>query len=107
MNVIMEVADEIIMKGRQGADVTAAVEELNKAIRLYEDGDASGAVEAAKRAAELAGDPPGTLERLTPRIVAAAGLAMLPLAVYTLLPEVWARAWVWARRNWIVEESVD
>ena len=92
-----------------GFNVTSLAEEVNRAIRLAEEGRTGEAravldqVEA--RIAELEAQAPGHARAQELRLyLEAIALALIPVAGYLLIPRAYLYLWARLRRDWVVEE---
>ena len=91
----------------QGINVDEVVEHLSKSLELLEAGHYGEALEEMVCAEDVitrlelsAGSV--VLRNALVRYGAATALALVPLAIYLLLPRVYVYAWYRARRRWVV-----
>ena len=99
---------ELSLIRSRGVNVTKYVNELNRAVSLYESGNSS---EAYAIVDNLSNEIPGLLRLsekvhmhiLIKRYTAVGLLLVTPVLVYLLLPRAYLYLWYASRRNWIVE----
>ena len=92
-----------------GGNVTSYVEELNRAVRMYERGDADDAYQVVDSVKDrLLAEMPGLEEHynsvLLRRDIIVATLLVIPLISYFLIPYSYYELWYRLRRDWIIEE---
>ena len=92
----------------KGIDVSKLVEQLDRAIKLYENGNR---VEAEKILLNISREVVAlksiandvAIRILITKIATVAALASIPLLVYLLLPRAYLYLWYLSRRRWVVE----
>ena len=104
ISVLVEKAGELYSKG---LNITVVLEKLNRAIALYEEGDVEDANMLLSEVNSLIGDMRVLADRvylvnMVIKIVTVLVLAVIPLAVYFLLPRIYLYVWYKTRRKWIL-----
>jgi hypothetical protein len=104
IGVLVEKAGELYSKG---LNITVVLGKLNRAIALYEEGDVEDANMLLSEVNSLIGDMRALADRvylvnMVIKIVTVLVLAVIPLAVYFLLPRIYLYVWYKTRRKWIL-----
>jgi hypothetical protein len=104
IGVLVEKAGELYSKG---LNITVVLEKLNRAIALYEEGDVEDANMLLSEVNSLIGDMRVLADRvylvnMVIKVVTILVLAVIPLAVYFLLPRIYLYVWYKTRRKWIL-----
>ena len=92
----------------KGVDVSSLIEDLDKAIKLYEMGERKEALKIIRsieaevsKLKAIANEV--AMRRTIYKAVTVAALASIPVIVYFLLPRAYLYLWYLPRRKWIVE----
>jgi hypothetical protein len=104
IGVLVEKAGELYSKG---LNITVVLGKLNRAIALYEEGDVEDANMLLSEVNSLIGDMRVLADRvylvnMVIKVVTVLVLAVIPLAVYFLLPRIYLYVWYKTRRKWIL-----
>jgi ArsR family metal-binding transcriptional regulator len=104
VGVLVEEAGRLYSKG---VDVAVVIEKLDNAIALYESGRVDEAYAALSEARSMIMDLSSVADRVyyyntMVKAVTVAVLAVIPIAVYLLLPRIYLYVWFKTRRKWIV-----
>jgi hypothetical protein len=104
VGVLVEEAGKLYSKG---VDVTMVIEKLNNAIALYESGRVDEAYAALSEARSMIMDLSSVADQVyyyntLVKAVTVAVLAVIPIAIYLLLPRIYLYVWFKTRRKWIV-----
>lgn len=104
IGVLVEKAGELYSKG---LNITVVLEKLNRAIALYEEGGVEDANMLLSEVNSLIGDMRALADRvylanMVIKVVTVLVLAVIPLAVYFLLPRIYLYVWYKTRRKWIL-----
>jgi len=104
IGVLVEKAGELYSKG---LNITVVLEKLNRAIALYEEGGVEDADMLLSEVNSLIGDMRALADRvylanMVIKVVTILVLAVIPLAVYFLLPRIYLYVWYKTRRKWIL-----
>ena len=104
IGVLVEKAGELYSKG---LNITVVLEKLNRAIALYEEGGVEDANMLLSEVNSLIGDMRALADRvylanMVIKVVIVLVLAVIPLAVYFLLPRIYLYVWYKTRRKWIL-----
>ncbi|MCC6035312.1 MAG: hypothetical protein LM567_07455 [Desulfurococcaceae archaeon] len=104
ISVLVEKAGELYSKG---LNITVVLGKLNRAIALYEEGDVEDANMLLSEVNSLIGDMRALADRvylvnMVIKVVTILVLAVIPLAVYFLLPRIYLYVWYKTRRKWIL-----
>ena len=104
ISVLVEKAGELYSKG---LNITVVLGKLNRAIALYEEGDVEDANMLLSEVNSLIGDMRALADRvylvnMVIKVVTVLVLAVIPLAVYFLLPRIYLYVWYKTRRKWIL-----
>jgi len=104
VGVLVEEAGRLYSKG---VDVAVVIEKLDNAIALYESGRVDEAYAALSEARSMIMDLSSVADRVyyyntMVKAVTVAVLAVIPIAIYLLLPRIYLYVWFKTRRKWIV-----
>jgi hypothetical protein len=104
VSVLVEEAGRLYSKG---VDVAVVIEKLDNAIALYESGRVDEAYAALSEARSMIMDLSSIADRVyyyntMVKAVTVAVLAVIPIAIYLLLPRIYLYVWFKTRRKWIV-----
>jgi len=104
VGVLVEEAGKLYSKG---VDVAMVIEKLDNAIALYESGRIDEAYAALSEARSMIMDLSSVADRVyyyntLVKAVTVAVLAVIPIAIYLLLPRIYLYVWFKTRRKWIV-----
>ena len=104
VGVLVEEAGRLYSKG---VDVAVVIEKLDNAIALYESGRVDEAYVALSEARSMIMDLSSIADRVyyyntMVKAVTVAVLAVIPIAIYILLPRIYLYVWFKTRRKWIV-----
>jgi ArsR family metal-binding transcriptional regulator len=104
VGVLVEEAGRLYSKG---VDVAVVIEKLDNAIALYENGRVDEAYAALSEARSMIMDLSSIADRVyyyntMVKAVTVAVLAVIPIAIYILLPRIYLYVWFKTRRKWIV-----
>ena len=104
VGVLVEEAGKLYSKG---VDVTMVIEKLDNAIALYESGRVDEAYAALSEARSMIMDLSSVADQVyyyntLVKAVTVAVLAVIPIAIYLLLPRIYLYVWFKTRRKWIV-----
>jgi hypothetical protein len=104
VGVLVEEAGRLYSKG---VDVAVVIEKLDNAIALYESGRVDEAYAALSEARSMIMDLSSVADRVyyyntMVKAVTVAVLAVIPIAIYILLPRIYLYVWFKTRRKWIV-----
>ena len=104
VSVLVEEAGRLYSKG---VDVAVVIEKLDNAIALYESGRVDEAYAALSEARSMIMDLSSIADRVyyyntLVKAVTVAVLAVIPIAIYLLLPRIYLYVWFKTRRKWIV-----
>jgi hypothetical protein len=105
VGVLVEEAGKLYSKG---VDVTMVIEKLDNAIALYESGRVDEAYAALSEARSMIMDLSSVADQVyyyntLVKAVTVAVLAVIPIAIYLLLPRIYLYVWFKTRRKWIVK----
>jgi len=104
VGVLVEEAGKLYSKG---VDVTMVIEKLDNAIALYENGRVDEAYATLSEARSMIMDLSSVADQVyyyntLVKAVTVAVLAVIPIAIYLLLPRIYLYVWFKTRRKWIV-----
>jgi ArsR family metal-binding transcriptional regulator len=104
VGVLVEEAGRLYSKG---VDVAVVIEKLDNAIALYESGRVDEAYAALSEARSMIMDLSSIADQVyyyntMVKAVTVAVLAVIPIAIYILLPRIYLYVWFKTRRKWIV-----
>jgi len=104
VGVLVEEAGKLYSKG---VDVAMVIEKLDNAIALYESGRVDEAYAALSEARSMIMDLSSVADQVyyyntLVKAVTVAVLAVIPIAIYLLLPRIYLYVWFKTRRKWIV-----
>jgi hypothetical protein len=104
VGVLVEEAGRLYSKG---VDVAVVIEKLDNAIALYESGRVDEAYAALSEARSMIMDLSSVADQVyyyntMVKAVTVAVLAVIPIAIYLLLPRIYLYVWFKTRRKWIV-----
>jgi hypothetical protein len=105
VGVLVEEAGKLYSKG---VDVAMVIEKLDNAIALYESGRVDEAYAALSEARSMIMDLSSVADQVyyyntLVKAVTVAVLAVIPIAIYLLLPRIYLYVWFKTRRKWIVK----
>lgn len=103
VGVLVEEAGRLYSKG---VDVAVVIEKLDNAIALYENGRVDEAYAALSEARSMIMDLSSVADQVyyyntMVKAVTVAVLAVIPIAIYFLLPRIYLYVWFKTRRKWI------
>ncbi len=93
-----------------GVDVDPLVRDLDRAVKLYENGHRDSAITILKEIRERiellkSRAPEIALRKRIALGIEVGALASIPLLVYFVLPRIYLLLWYRARRKWLVERA--
>jgi hypothetical protein len=105
--VVGDLVHRLCELSAKGVNVTPVLVKLDEAIAAYERGDVESAERALDKAISILSKLEATADEVyrfivLSKVLAIAGLASIPILVYTLLPRVYLHLWFKTRRRWLV-----